>query len=80
MWALALYLQNTHYFYFALTCTKDPQNVQSQIKGKPVAACSMTSEFRNEAGIFGAGDVSDISDIKRHRWDMEHETTWTVKC
>lgn len=27
------------------------QNVQSQIKGRPVAACYMTSEFRNAEGI-----------------------------
>lgn len=39
----------------------------------------MTSEFRNgAAGIFGARDVSDSSDIKRHRWDMRHEARWAV--
>lgn len=40
-----------------------PQNVQSQIKGRSVAACYMTSEFGNGAGIYGARDVSDSSDI-----------------
>lgn len=46
-----------------------PQNVQNQIKGRPVAACHIANELGNEAGIFGVRDVRANSDIKRHRWD-----------
>lgn len=47
MWEFALYLQNICYFYFDIF--EGLQNVQSQIKGRSVAACYMTMGFGNGA-------------------------------
>lgn len=53
-----------HVYFNFFDTYEGSQNVPSQIKGRSVAACYITSELRNEVGIFGVRDVRDISDIE----------------
>lgn len=44
------------YFNFFFYMYSGPLNVQSQIQGRPVASCYMTSKLRNGVGVSGARD------------------------
>ena len=72
----ASYRRIKPYFCFKIfDMYEGPQNVQSQIKGRPVAACYLTCEVRNGMHIFRARDVRDLF---IHRWNMGLETRWAV--